>query len=112
LRATYLATRPAEPSVTVAMGTPCGDGVGAVEECPGGFCTWAGCAYIHVTTANFAGPVACSFSSEGHTDTWAQNVAWGPDESKDSPNWLGIAGTEVVVTCAGVQGRLFWPVVG
>jgi hypothetical protein len=89
---------PPTPTVSISHGTRC------AGHC--GLCLLLSCAYIHVTTANFAGSVTCTFSSQlGNgfaTDTY------GANESKDSENYYGIPGTWVQVTCGGVTARTTW----
>jgi hypothetical protein len=98
---------PPSPSVTVSRGTPCGGGGGSA--CAGGTCSSTSCGYIHVTTANFSGNVSCTFNSQQGSVGWLQNRAWGPNESKDSPNWFGYHNNWVSVTCNGVTGTFTWP---
>lgn len=109
---TYLALREAGPRVIVTKGTPCGEGMGATQRCAGaGYCVYLSCAYIHVETVGFDGPVTCQFSADSPSvvSSWRQNEPWGPNESKDSSNWFGLAGQRVTVTCNGVSGSITWP---
>jgi hypothetical protein len=107
---TYLALRETGPQVIVSKGTPCGDGIGATQGCAGGHCIYEACAYIHVETVGFEGQVPCQFSTgDPEFDAaWRQNDPWGPNESKDSGNWFGLAGQRVTVTCGGVTGGITW----
>jgi large repetitive protein len=104
------ATPPPPPTVTVSKGAACGGGGGSRcnSNDPDAVCVSSSCAYIRVTTANFPGPVTCTFDSERGNVGWLQNRAWGANESKDSPNWYGYTGTWVRVTCNGVSGQMTW----
>jgi serine/threonine protein kinase len=97
---------PPQPTVTVSRGTPCGGGGGAA--CAGGTCSSSVCGYIHVTTANFSGNVTCTFNSQQGSGGFV-SATWGPNQSKDSPDWFGYANQWVSATCGGVTGTFTWP---
>ncbi len=101
---------PPPPSVTVSRGAACGGGGGSL--CRGGICTNGSCGYIHVVTANFSGNVTCTFNSQ-HGPNGFINATYGPNQSKDSPNWYGYPNEWVSVTCSGngqqATGTFTWP---
>jgi hypothetical protein len=102
---------PAPPAtVTVTKGAPCGGGGGGpcATNNPANTCDVSSCAYIRVTTANFSGPVTCTFDSQDGNGGFVQTRPYGANESKDSPNWFGFSGHWVRVTCGGVSGQLTW----
>jgi hypothetical protein len=90
---------PAPPAVSVSRGAAC------AGHC--GLCLLLSCAYIHVTTANFAGSVTCSFSSQLGSTGFA-NETYGANDSKDSVNYWGLPGMWVQASCGGVTARTNW----
>jgi hypothetical protein len=91
---------PPPATVTVSKGAPCG------SNCASS-CTNASCAYIHVQTANFSGPVTCVFNSQ-HGNGGFVNTPYGANDSKDSYDWFGYPGQWVSATCGGVTGQMTW----
>jgi hypothetical protein len=91
---------PPPPTVTVSKGAPCG---GACASS----CTNPSCAYIHVQTANFSGPVTCVFNSQ-HGNGGFVDTPYGANQSKDSYDWFGYPGQWVSATCGGVTGQMTW----
>lgn len=98
------ATPPPPPTVTVTKGRACSSGTACYSS---GTCTHPSCAYIHVQTANFPGPVTCSFNSQDGNGGFV-NTGYGANESKDSNDWFGYPGHWVTATCGGVVGQMTW----
>ena len=72
-------------------------------------CSHSSCAYITGSTQNFAGTVTCRVNSStgnGGFISWTQG---GNEQNHRSPNYFGVPGGWVTVTCDGVTSdRYYW----
>jgi hypothetical protein len=105
-RSASASTPPPPPTVTVTPGSTC-TGMGCAGAVPPGCQTT--CHYIVVTTANFPGNVTCTFNSSLGAGGFV-SMSIGPNQTKQSFNWLGHHGGWAEATCGGVTGRSGpWP---
>ena len=82
--------RPPDPAtVTVTRGS--------LKNVDGCKATW--CAYVMVTTKNFAGTTTCHISGSDLYGAWGTSWTQGGNETKDSGRFYG--GHSITVTCTG-----------
>lgn len=95
--ASAVASPTGRASVVVSKGAP------AREE----NCTHSSCAFIVITTANFAGDVTCRLDGG-----WAGPWALGPNETRATNAYWGYPNKTVTITCADggqtASGSLRW----
>lgn len=88
-----------EPMVKVYKGAKV-----RVTTNPPGICTDKSCAYIRVTTANFATDPTCRLYWPHYNKTWKQ----GADEDRSTGSYFGNPNAVVTVICDGVSGSVIW----